>query len=232
MRRIIHQSPSPNADERRLPIFMLVLHYTGMPSGAKALARLCDPAAKVSAHYLIDEDGSIHTLVEEDRRAWHAGVGFWRGVTDINSASIGIELVNPGHQWGYRPFPAEQIEALLELLQDITQRHTIAPENIIAHSDLAPARKQDPGELFPWKYLAEHGVGLWPEDSTLLSDPDVLISLLHAIGYDPAADPNKVVTAFCRHFAPEQLEKKDSAYLAGRATALLNEIVKRQPYVG
>ncbi|MFN7901570.1 MAG: N-acetylmuramoyl-L-alanine amidase [Holosporales bacterium] len=201
---------------------MLVLHYTGMPSGVEALARLRDPASKVSAHYLIDDEGTIHGLVAEDRRAWHAGVGFWRGVTDINSASIGIELVNPGHTWGYRPFPSGQIEALLELLQDITQRHTIPAHHIIAHSDLAPARKQDPGELFPWKYLANKGFGLWPDDRTPPGDPNALISLLHALGYDPAADPDAVITAFCRHFAPEQLAMRDREILAGLAASLRN----------
>lgn len=201
---------------------MLVLHYTGMPSGVEALARLRDPASKVSAHYLIDDEGTIHGLVAEDRRAWHAGVGFWRGVTDINSASIGIELVNPGHEWGYRPFPAAQIEALLELLHDIMQRHHIPPRNIIGHSDLAPTRKQDPGELFPWKYLADKGFGLWPDDRTPPGDPNALISLLHALGYDPAADPDAVITAFCRHFAPEQLAMRDREILAGLAASLRN----------
>lgn len=220
MRCLIHSSPSPNADERRLPISMLVLHYTGMPSGAEALARLRDTASKVSAHYLIDDDGTIHGLVAEDRRAWHAGVGFWRGVTDINSASIGIELVNPGHEWGYRPFPAAQIEALVELLHDIMQRHDIPPRNIIGHSDLAPTRKQDPGELFPWKYLADKGFGLWPDDSTPPGDPDALMGLLHTLGYDPAADADAVVTAFCRHFAPEQLAMRDRGVLAGLAASL------------
>lgn len=222
MRCLIHSSPSPNADARRLPISMLVLHYTGMPSGVEALARLRDPASKVSAHYLIDDEGTIHGLVAEDRRAWHAGVGFWRGVTDINSASIGIELVNPGHEWGYRPFPAAQIEALLELLHDIMQRHHIPPRNIIGHSDLAPTRKQDPGELFPWKYLADKGFGLWPDDRTPPGDPNALISLLHALGYDPAADPDAVITAFCRHFAPEQLAMRDREILAGLAASLRN----------
>ena len=127
-RWLVHrETPSPNCDERALPVSMVVLHYTGMQSGAEALERLCDPEAKVSAHYLIDEDGSVAALVPEDRRAWHAGRSYWRGITDVNSASIGIELVNPGHEWGYRAFPQPQMASLLPLLADIVDRHDIAP---------------------------------------------------------------------------------------------------------
>jgi N-acetylmuramoyl-L-alanine amidase len=142
-------APSPNFDTRRAPPDMLVLHYTGMETGEAALARLRDPEAKVSAHYLVEEDGRIFQLVPEERRAWHAGAGGWRGEDDCNAASIGIEIVNPGHEFGYRLFPEAQIAAVIALIGDIRDRWTIPDNRIIAHSDLAPARKTDPGELFP-----------------------------------------------------------------------------------
>ena len=156
--------PSPNHDARAdgVPVDMLVLHYTGMPSGAEALARLCDPAAKVSAHYMIEEDGRVFCLVPESRRAWHAGVSCWRGQRDINARSIGIELVNPGHEFGYRDFPAEQMAALIDLTRQILDRHAIPARNVVGHSDVAPARKTDPGERFDWPALANAGIGLWP----------------------------------------------------------------------
>jgi N-acetylmuramoyl-L-alanine amidase len=156
-------TPSPNFDERncRRPVDMVVLHYTGMPSAEAALKRLTDPQAKVSAHYVIDEDGTIYRMVPEDKRAWHAGVAFWRGVRDVNARSIGIELVNPGHEFGYREFPPLQIDALLGLLTDIAGRHEIMPGNYVGHSDIAPLRKEDPGELFPWHRLAVAGFGRW-----------------------------------------------------------------------
>lgn len=155
--------PSPNFDERsgRRPVDMIVLHYTGMQSAAAALERLSDPEAKVSAHYMIDEDGTIYRLVPEGKRAWHAGVSFWRGVRDVNARSIGIELVNPGHEFGYREFPVVQIDALLVLLRDIATRHDVLPGNYVAHSDIAPSRKEDPGELFPWRRLHAAGFGRW-----------------------------------------------------------------------
>ncbi len=143
------QRPSPNHDERTAPVDMLVLHYTGMASGQAALDRLCDPAAKVSAHYTIDEDGTVYAHVAEARRAWHAGLSHWAGVDNVNARSIGIELVNPGHEYGYRAFPDAQIAALIELGRDILAHHAIAPSHVLGHSDVAPARKEDPGELFP-----------------------------------------------------------------------------------
>ena len=155
MDELIHfEAPSPNWNERKLPVSMVVLHYTGMQSAEAALAQLCDPAKEVSAHYMIEEDGSVHRLVREDRRAWHAGRSYWRGIRDVNSASVGIELVNPGHEFGYRPFPDAQMEALVPLLADIVQRHDIPRANVVGHSDIAPARKEDPGELFDWDLLA------------------------------------------------------------------------------
>ncbi len=143
---------------------MLVLHYTGMQTAAAALARLCDPAAKVSSHYLVDEDGAVHALVEEQNRAWHAGVSFWRGATGLNDRSIGIEIVNPGHEFGYRPFPPVQMRAVRALCHGILARWPgIVARNVVAHSDIAPNRKQDPGELFDWRGLAQAGIGLWTD---------------------------------------------------------------------
>jgi N-acetylmuramoyl-L-alanine amidase len=157
------EAPSPNFNERLHPLDMLVLHYTGMKDGPSALARMRDPEAEVSAHYMVEEDGTVFALVPEDRRAWHAGKSWWRGDDDLNSRSIGIEIVNPGHEWGYRPFPDVQIDAVIELCQGILSRWPIPQNRIVAHSDIAPDRKEDPGELFPWKELAAAGVGLWPD---------------------------------------------------------------------
>lgn len=157
--------PSPNCDSREgQQVDMLVLHYTDMATAKEALERLCDPAAKVSAHYLVEEDGNVHALVAEEMRAWHAGVSAWRGNTNINQRSIGIEIANPGHRLGYRPFPKPQMEAVAALCKEILSRHDIPARNIVAHSDVAPTRKKDPGELFDWKWLAGLGVGLWPEE--------------------------------------------------------------------
>jgi N-acetylmuramoyl-L-alanine amidase len=198
--------PSPNHDARGgTPIDILVLHYTGMPSGEAALARLCDPTAKVSAHYMIDEDGTIYALVPEEMRAWHAGVSYWAGACDINARSIGIELVNPGHEFGYRPFPQAQIAALTELARTILTGHPIPAWRVLGHSDIAPMRKDDPGELFPWENLAEEEVGLWP---LIGNDPGetAVRYLLTRYGYDPEADLEKTITAFQRHFRPSRVD--------------------------
>lgn len=155
---------SPNHDSREgTPISLLVLHYTGMKNGAAALDRLCDPTAKVSAHYVVEEDGRVFRLVEEQQRAWHAGVSYWRGIEKVNAASIGVEIVNPGHEYGYRAFPEVQMKSVLALCQEIIARHSIRPRNVVGHSDVAPERKEDPGELFNWQWLAQHGVGAWPK---------------------------------------------------------------------
>ncbi len=162
-------TPSPNHDSRSgTPVDMLVLHYTGMPTAAGALEKLTDPTPgkRVSAHYLVDEMGAVHRLVPENERAWHAGVSSWRGAADVNACSIGIEIANPGHDHGYNPFPPAQMAAVAELCQGILARHPIPAWNVVAHSDIAPARKQDPGELFDWKGLAEQGIGLWPAAHT------------------------------------------------------------------
>ena len=156
-------APSPNFDERRVPLDILLVHYTGMETAEGALARLRDPEARVSAHYLIDEAGRIYRLVAEDKRAWHAGRSFWAGERDINSASIGIELANPGHEWGYRAFPEAQMAAFEALAHAVLARHAIPPQRVLGHSDVAPKRKWDPGELFDWTRLARAGIGLWPQ---------------------------------------------------------------------
>jgi N-acetylmuramoyl-L-alanine amidase len=200
--------PSPNFDERSLPITMVVLHYTGMQDAASAIARLADPEAKVSCHYLVAEDGTVVRMVDEAQRAWHAGASHWRGVTDVNSASIGIEIVNPGHEWGYVPFPDEQIEAVIRLLADIKQRHAITRGNVVGHSDIAPARKQDPGELFPWGKLARLRLALPRPTKNLLdpgwSDAGFLLAL-ERFGYD-VVDPTAAVAAFQRRFRPEMVD--------------------------
>ena len=197
--------PSPNYNERRnnAVIDMLVIHYTGMPTANDALVRMCSKEAEVSSHYMIDENGRIIQLVDEKNRAWHAGIAFWKGITDINSASIGIELVNKGHEFGYHPFSNQQMESLIKLCQDILTRHQIPKYNIVGHSDVAPSRKTDPGELFNWQLLAQNGIGLWTDN--IKTDKTITIddasSLLSHIGYE-TSNLDDAVTAFKRHFMP------------------------------
>lgn len=204
----IIETPSPNFNERKLPLTMIVLHYTGMVDAQKALERLCDPVAEVSTHYLIDEDGTIHRLVAEDKRAWHAGKSRWRGIEDINSASIGIEMVNPGHEFGYRPFTEEQIDALVPLVSAIKERHGITRGNIVGHSDIAPMRKQDPGELFPWNRLARVRLAL-PRPTRNLMDPGWsdagFLVALERFGYD-VTDKLAAIVAFQRRYRPELID--------------------------
>ena len=195
--------PSPNHGPRRTgaPVDMLIIHYTGMPSAQAALDRLCDPASEVSAHYLIDEDGAVWQLVPEDRRAWHAGKSFWAGETDINSRSIGIELANPGHGPDYHPFPDAQMTVLERLCRDIQARFPMPSRFVLAHSDIAPGRKQDPGELFDWRRLAESGTGLWP-NGVLPAPPDTAAfdADMRKLGY--ADGSAEAIAAFQRHFRP------------------------------
>ena len=204
----IIDSPSPNWDARTLPVSMIVLHYTGMPDAAGALARLRDPAAKVSCHYLVDEDGAVHRLVDERHRAWHAGKAHWRQIDDVNSASVGIEIVNPGHDWGYRPFPDAQIAALIPLVADIKQRHGVTRGNVGGHSDTSPARKRDPGELFPWASLARLRLAL-PRPTRNLMDPQWTEAgfclALERFGYD-VTDKMAATMAFQRRFRPELVD--------------------------
>jgi N-acetylmuramoyl-L-alanine amidase len=196
------EMPSPNQDDRgSVVINMLVLHYTGMTSANAALSRLCDPAAKVSAHYTIAEDGTVYAHVPEERRAWHAGLSFWAGTRNVNACSIGIELVNPGHEFGYRAFAAPQISALTALSHGIIKRHAIPALRVLGHSDVAPARKDDPGELFPWPALANAGIGLWPAKAQARAGAEALLRF----GYDPEAPQDKGILAFQRHFRPASL---------------------------
>ncbi|MBI1365642.1 MAG: N-acetylmuramoyl-L-alanine amidase [Alphaproteobacteria bacterium] len=195
---------------------MIVLHYTGMPTGAEALARLRDEAAGVSAHYLVEEDGTVHALVAEEARAWHAGVSSWKGEGAINARSVGVEIVNPGHEWGYRAFPDAQIDAVVALLCDIRTRHGgVSPASVLGHSDIAPSRKEDPGELFPWSRLAAEGLAVGPYKG----GPDATVpyaealAALREIGYE-AGDaapgvpaPAAAVLAFQRRFCPASLGK-------------------------
>ena len=209
----IIERASPNFDDRTLPIDMIVLHYTGMLSGAEAIDRLSDPVAKVSAHYVVEEDGRIFRLVDENKRAWHAGIASWKGEGEINARSVGIEIVNPGHEWGYRAFPEAQVAAVIALVKDLKRRRKIAADRVVGHSDVAPGRKEDPGELFPWGRLASEGLcaGVYdgPPDMTLGFEE--AISLLRKIGYEVAEAapgkpaPSAAVLAFQRRFCPKAL---------------------------
>lgn len=174
--------PSPNFDERALPISTLVLHYTGMETAQLAIERLRCPIAKVSAHYVVDENGQVYCLVDEEKRAWHAGVSSWNGQSDLNSASIGIEIVNGGHDFGLPEFPNAQIEQVMNLSRAILERYKINPFHVVGHSDIAPNRKQDPGEKFPWQTLAHHGVGVFPKINTSNGPGSIDTRPLFAIG--------------------------------------------------
>ncbi len=211
------EAPSPNQDDRPdgVAIDMLILHYTGMQSGQAAIDRLRDPAARVSSHYVVDEDGAVVRLVAERRRAYHAGISFWRGGRALNDRSIGIEIVNPGHEWGYRPFPATQMRTVAALCHAIVSRHPVPPRNVVAHSDVAPDRKQDPGELFDWPGLAAAGVGVWPAGEADLTAADeaplgAVRRALRRIGYevpDGASEDalGAVLRAFQRHWRQEAI---------------------------
>jgi N-acetylmuramoyl-L-alanine amidase len=221
------ETPSPNFDARTLPITMIVLHYTGMPNAADAVARLTDPEAEVSSHYLIAEDGQVMRLVTEENRAWHAGKSHWRQIHDVNSASIGIEIVNPGHEFGYRPFPDPQIDALIPLMADIQGRYGITRGNIVGHSDIAPARKQDPGELFPWARLAKHRLAL-PRPTKNLIDPNWtdggFLLALERFGYD-VTDRLAAIVAFQRRFRPELMDGE----IDGECRAILLALLLPKP---
>ncbi len=237
----LHDRPSPNFDARPEGIGpeILVLHYTDTENLAESLGILLDPAKQVSAHYLIDEDGTIYRLVAEDKRAWHAGKASWRGLTDINARSIGIELQNPGHRCGYRAFAEPQIEAAIALCNEIAERHKICARDLVAHSDIAPARKKDPGELFPWDRLARVGLGYWPghvarRRRTIRDfgpgDADDAVAFvqrdLAAIGYScpqtGTLDPetSDVLCAFQRRYRPWRIDGRLDGETHARARAL------------
>lgn len=218
---------SPNFNERPKGTLIdtIIIHYTGMKTAVEAIERLCNPESKVSSHYVIDEDGEITHLVPDEKRAWHSGVSFWRGRENVNDFSIGIELVNPGHEFGYRPFAIKQLESLVRLCQELIEKHPIEKRNVIGHSDIAPTRKEDPGELFDWKMISEEGIGLWPDmpgnvkDDVLLKPGDSGVKVkklqkrLAEYGYkieetgEYGIETAYVVTAFQRHFVPLNLGK-------------------------
>jgi N-acetylmuramoyl-L-alanine amidase len=230
-------APSPNFNARPKPPDMLVLHYTGMQTGEAALERMRDPQAQVSAHYMVEEDGRVFRLVPEERRAWHAGVSFWKGERGLNDNSIGVEIVNPGHDWGYRPFPEAQIAAVIALAADIRSRWSIPNSRDVGHSDIAPDRKVDPGELFPWKWLAEVGHGLWAEADSAPGEPldeaseGVGVFALQAglarLGYDCAPSgrfdeaTKTIVSAFQRHWRQERFDGVADGETRARLMALL-----------
>ena len=207
------------------------MHYTGMLSGEAALEHLCKAGSGVSAHYLVEENGQIIQMVEEDRRAWHAGVAHWRGKDNINDRSIGIEIVNPGHEHGYRPFPEKQIDAVRELTQDIMERHEIEPQHVVGHSDIAPLRKQDPGEYFPWEMLAKHHIGIWHgcdnTDHIYQEANETTYNKLHKLGYKLPATLEEniaIITAFQRHWHPEYVTGEWNTVCEARLDALLTKI--------
>ncbi|MFD2206331.1 N-acetylmuramoyl-L-alanine amidase [Kiloniella antarctica] len=208
------QSPNYGIRPKEKKIDTLLLHYTGMKSGQEALDRLCDDQSQVSAHYLVEEDGCVFQMVDEENRAWHAGLASWQGESDINSCSIGIEIVNPGHEWGYRNFSEPQMRALIELCKEILNRHPIPPQRVLAHSDVAPERKEDPGELFDWGRLQNANIGLYTNNISSQSDihKDNFLQKLSAYGYfldllspeHPASIA--AIIAFQRHFRPDKLD--------------------------
>lgn len=223
---LVHREvPSPNWNERDgEPISMVVLHYTDMLSAEESIERMCDPATEVSAHYLITEEGEVVRLVPEDKRAWHAGVSYWREHANVNGRSIGIELQNPGHTNGYRPFPDAQIDALIPLLGRIVKDYDIPRANVVGHSDIAPARKVDPGELFPWERLAEYHLCLPRPDKLELGDPfdndGAFYLALERFGYD-ISDGHKAVEAFQRRWRPEKIDGE----IDGQIRAILFQLL-------
>lgn len=227
---------SPNFGERKggCGVEYLVLHYTGMKSARDALERLCDPAAEVSAHYVIEQGGQTHHLVDDDKRAWHAGLSCWAGQRDMNSVSIGVEIVNRGHEFGYHEFPDVQVERVISLCRDLMGRYNIPASHILAHSDIAPSRKLDPGELFPWERLARENVGLWPSPSEhdYQAAEDVMLDetrqreLLHSFGYDPDVPLCDILAAFHRRYYPEKFEQgADPAVPDLRSFAMLLSLI-------
>lgn len=217
------ETPSANFNDRELPVSMLVMHYTGMESADAAVRQLTTPEGGVSSHYLLHEDGVVMRLVDEGKRAWHAGASYWRGITDVNSASIGIEIVNPGHEFGYRPFPAPQVDALVRLTDGIMKRHDIPRANVVGHSDVAPARKQDPGELFPWDKLALLNLAT-PRPMNAHTDPgwsdSAFLMALERYGYS-IEDKMAAVMAFQRRFRPELL----TGEIDGQCRAVLFQLL-------
>jgi N-acetylmuramoyl-L-alanine amidase len=219
---------SPNVDDRPggpAAVNILMLHYTGMRSAQAAIDRLRDPEAKVSSHYVVDEDGAVFRLVPEELRAFHAGISYWRGRRVLNDVSVGIEIVNPGHEWGYRAFPAAQMEAVRVLCDGILSRHAIPARNVVGHSDVAPNRKQDPGELFDWRGLAACGIGFWTEaGESAAPDEAAALAALEAIGYSPEFTLDVLLTAFQRHFVQARVTGELDPFTMGRLLAIAGSI--------
>lgn len=236
---------SPNFDDRNehSKINILLMHYTGMKTAQDALDIMCNPEKSVSAHYMVYEDGEIVNLVPEEKRAWHAGISCWHGISSLNHTSIGIEIVNPGHEWGYVPFPAKQMDSVLELSKGILSRNDIPARNVIAHSDVAPSRKEDPGELFDWGYLAKNGVGLWHNVEKVWRGGDILNkpgeessdvaqiqTMLADYGYHIRVDgyyggkTEQIIKAFKRHFSPESINANWDKLTEERLKALIKLI--------
>jgi N-acetylmuramoyl-L-alanine amidase len=241
--------PSPNFGERNngRRADMIVLHYTGMPDVEGALKQLCSAGTEVSAHYIVLEDGRIIQCVPEAKRAWHAGASFWAGETDINSCSIGIEIVNRGHDWGYPDFPTRQIAAVIALCRGIMLRRDVPAHRVLGHSDVAPARKKDPGEKFPWHSLANSGVGHWVEAAPIVrgetmklgasGDPVRAVQeALSRLGYgiarsgDYDAATMEVVTAFQRHFRPQRVDGVTDASTLNTLHALLESLPRETEF--
>lgn len=221
---------SPNFEDRKdgKRPYILLLHYTGMQNAEAALHRLCDKAANVSSHYVIDESGKIYQLVDESKRAFHAGVSFWRGERDINSCSIGIEIVNPGHEFGYRAFPKMQMQSVIALSKDIIQRHAIKPRHVLGHSDVAPARKMDPGELFDWTLLAQNGIGLMPRGTTELQKPlSDAQKMLAEFGYEiaPNGQMNEATKAVIAAFQSHYLQHHRTGYADAATIGALADLL-------
>lgn len=241
---IITDAPSPNFNPRaggRRPD-IIILHYTDTRTTFDALQILQSVERKVSSHYLVGDNGQVMRLVPEEMRAWHAGQSWWEGEGDLNSRSIGIEIQNPGHQFGYVPFPQVQMNAVLELCRSIIERWGILPWHVLAHSDIAPNRKIDPGELFPWEWLAGQGVGLWPQPTEtemldgaeLLGDEDAIKLLMTRYGYDPSQEFTTLVTAFQRHFEGDiftlpEVVGKPHARTVARMMALVRQRLALRP---
>jgi N-acetylmuramoyl-L-alanine amidase len=243
IKKIHHPSPNFGPRPSDVPLDMIVLHYTDMLNAKEALARLCNPISEVSAHFLIGKDGALYQLVDPKYRAWHAGLGSWGGEKDINSRSIGIEMDNLGHTFGPEPFPIPQINTLSDLLTELIQTYGIPAHRIVGHSDVAPLRKQDPGELFPWYDLAQKGFGLWPRERLVASSyPSLALNILEAqqalcnIGYGcPLTgiwddDSQKVCRAFQRHFTPGELTGQPSELTHQVLQALLKVIKSLKPH--
>jgi len=231
--------PSPNHGPRGEParIDMLVLHYTGMTTAAAALERLCDPDARVSAHYLVEENGAVWRLVPESRRAFHAGVSCWDGEHDLNAVSLGIEIVNPGHEWGYRRFSEVQMAALERLCRGLVARHPIPAHRVVGHSDIAPERKSDPGELFDWARLARAGIGIWPPANPpspgLAIDPARSLGDLALIGYCAGGESRApALVAFQRRFRQSCCDGRLDAETAARISEVRDAFARSRAATG